>query len=807
MKKYYLIALFFLISINIAEAQTSARFMQNLGKGINKEIECSCVDKSGNVTIAYYSNNKRDTLVLDKWNRVNRKWSHINSMPSFDSDKKSISKCVYTKGDSLYVFAKLKFGGTQNPGLYYVSEKSIVLIGEFKYLLKNGLVTDMKMLGSKLYLFGQFDEIKIGANSAKVLHVTYFNGKFFEPVLIKPDLKTYLINDLPTATQRDTTLLISGSTILWQFVLPNQWIPVLTSDINHPFTSVTSIGNRWLVTKENCDSLIYIFNKTIVYKPINFKLKHPLQVINTTKGVLISEAGKRGRLLRLDTDKNIFNVLFVTHGIDSCKQRLLTNKTNVYFNSSVPILYNNIYFGKMAELNLDSSRNFGYDTVSVFIYNDKDGNFKKDNGENYLFPSHIYNRTYNRDLYSQTGIFKDTVPDYNNVEYELIPINNCFIQPFTGALRTWNTVKNKRDAEHDSLYFPLQSINLPKNLAIKSWAKATARIMDTISLSAKIFNKDCDNYLANDTIKVVLDSGTVYIGSTPTLYSQSGNVLTFILKNLISTQIHKINLKVLYPISNYKVGEEVKHYFTLTSSVSENKSDNTDSIVQKLVYSYDPNSKSCVPQGNISSDFRTIRYYIDFQNEGNDDAKRVTIVDSLDTKIPVYEFQMIACSHAYTVSLTNNIVTWVFDNINLPPKSVNEPMSKGFIIFEAHLKSNLDVGDSIQNKAFIYFDYNEPIVTNRALIHKIETEPVPIDTNATGQSGLLVYPNPARNILNIKNLSQKTQEVKVYNIVGQEITTIKLNALEKVIQPLDSWQQGMYILRSSLGSVHKVIVN
>jgi hypothetical protein len=55
-----------------------------------------------------------------------------------------------------------------------------------------------------------------------------------------------------------------------------------------------------------------------------------------------------------------------------------------------------------------------------------------------------------------------------------------------------------------------------------------------------------------------------------------------------------------------------------------------------------------------------------------------------------------------------------FENILLVDSNTNEPLSHGFVRYRIQPKTNLSAGDSITNFAAIYFDFNEPVITNTA---------------------------------------------------------------------------------------------
>jgi hypothetical protein len=55
-----------------------------------------------------------------------------------------------------------------------------------------------------------------------------------------------------------------------------------------------------------------------------------------------------------------------------------------------------------------------------------------------------------------------------------------------------------------------------------------------------------------------------------------------------------------------------------------------------------------------------------------------------------------------------------FENILLVDSNTNEPLSHGFVRYRIQPKTNFSAGDSITNFAAIYFDFNEPVITNTA---------------------------------------------------------------------------------------------
>jgi uncharacterized repeat protein (TIGR01451 family) len=149
------------------------------------------------------------------------------------------------------------------------------------------------------------------------------------------------------------------------------------------------------------------------------------------------------------------------------------------------------------------------------------------------------------------------------------------------------------------------------------------------------------------------------------------------------------------------------------------------------VGAYDPNDKMGYPLGydggNIAEGTR-LDYAIRFQNTGTDTAFNVVIQDTISTALDMSSFKVESASHDYTVSIdTNRVITFLFANIALPDSNVNLAASQGVINFSIDHAADLVPGDIIDNEALIYFDFNEPIVTNTSR-HRIAKDGLPVGT-------------------------------------------------------------------------------
>lgn len=137
-----------------------------------------------------------------------------------------------------------------------------------------------------------------------------------------------------------------------------------------------------------------------------------------------------------------------------------------------------------------------------------------------------------------------------------------------------------------------------------------------------------------------------------------------------------------------------------------------------VVCSYDPNDKYAVPAGYAEPHFiladDEIEYRIRFQNTGNAEAVNIVIEDTLDVAhLDLTTFYPVFASHNYsTVIDTDGHVQFIFNNINLPDSASDEPGSQGYVVYRIKPLPTLQGWDEIHNTAYIYFDGNEPVVTN-----------------------------------------------------------------------------------------------
>jgi|GEM_PF-916447 len=167
-----------------------------------------------------------------------------------------------------------------------------------------------------------------------------------------------------------------------------------------------------------------------------------------------------------------------------------------------------------------------------------------------------------------------------------------------------------------------------------------------------------------------------------------------------------------------------------------------------VVNSYDPNDKNATPLGfgeaHSVRPGTPLEYTIRFQNTGNDTAYLVVIRDTLSPHFNADRIEVLGASHAYEFALLNeNILHFSFNNILLPDSTANLEASQGYVLFRVYPKGGLAQGTVVENNAAIYFDYNEPIITNTVLRTYEDFVLVKTDEGIAPQAlNVIIYPNP-----------------------------------------------------------------
>ncbi|MCB0532181.1 MAG: hypothetical protein H6574_12030 [Lewinellaceae bacterium] len=226
--------------------------------------------------------------------------------------------------------------------------------------------------------------------------------------------------------------------------------------------------------------------------------------------------------------------------------------------------------------------------------------------------------------------------------------------------------------------------------------------------------------------------------------------------------------------------------------------DNNSTLRLVVVGSFDPNDKTARNGALITpqelADGLPMEYIIRFQNTGTYPAYVVRILDTLSSHFDPGSFVFQGSSHPCRWALKGDgILEFVFENIELPDSTADEPGSHGFVAFSISPKASVVLNDTLANTAFIYFDYNAPVQTNTAttvVSEPVRTTALPVDP----AKSLLCFPNPAGHEVHVQWLGAAAGgRVWVWDASGRLVSQVKLADLVGELSiSLAGWSSGWY---------------
>ncbi|MEM9917742.1 MAG: T9SS type A sorting domain-containing protein [Bacteroidota bacterium] len=219
-----------------------------------------------------------------------------------------------------------------------------------------------------------------------------------------------------------------------------------------------------------------------------------------------------------------------------------------------------------------------------------------------------------------------------------------------------------------------------------------------------------------------------------------------------------------------------------------------------LLCAYDPNDKQVSPLGQGADGQtlfgETLYYTIRFQNTGNYPARNVRIVDTLDQNLDLSTFEFLQASHPITeVKQQEGTLEFIFENIYLPDSVNNEPESHGFVSFRILPKEGLPERTTILNSASIYFDQNDPILTNTTQNQLVSAFNLISSTEQVSEMPFVVFPNPTQQNLFVQFKESTNQALnwQVHDLLGRSWRSGTLEVGKHQIQ-LDGLPDGVYFL-------------
>lgn len=301
-----------------------------------------------------------------------------------------------------------------------------------------------------------------------------------------------------------------------------------------------------------------------------------------------------------------------------------------------------------------------------------------------------------------------------------LPAGSYTIQ-YAGEPGTWSQTNPLTVTAPNCIQIPLQS-STPLFAQSSGVTGFFGNLHCQNGMNTGLWVANTGNTPFSGTITLTGPASLTYVGTNTgqTFSSQNGGVVTWNINNQPPGQQTNYLTHINGPGTAF-IGQS----FPITITIVLNDGDgnpfytNTWTINPVVTCAYDPNDKLAMPEGYAEPHFvladTEITYTIRFQNTGNAPAEDVWIEDPLDiAHLDISTFEPVAASHDYyTVLNPDGTLRFYFDNIMLPDSVNNEPESHGYVMYRISLRNDIQPGDVIHNEAAIYFDLNEPIITNQ----------------------------------------------------------------------------------------------
>jgi uncharacterized repeat protein (TIGR01451 family) len=302
--------------------------------------------------------------------------------------------------------------------------------------------------------------------------------------------------------------------------------------------------------------------------------------------------------------------------------------------------------------------------------------------------------------------------------------------------------------------------------------------------------KNIGNITVTDiSLEIGKDNLQEFLYSNTLPFSVSDSLIIWEIDELMPGQAQSIF--AYYDITSYSIGDTlINNAYVHSSFFEEDTSNNYSQKIRVVSSSYDPNFKSVFPFGEmelesiVNSD-SILHFTIYFQNTGTSPAQNIVILDTLSTLLDISSFQTEGSSHEFFWSISNNGLLQVsFPDIMLADSLTNEPESHGHVSYSIKLRETINIGNIITNTAHIYFDFNEPIVTNTT-VNTIVDSTVGIGDKVL--NNIVLYPNPTSSELNI--LPKGKYSFEVINLLGETLFCGTANRIN-----VETLEPGVYII-------------
>lgn len=810
--------------------QTVAQTWKPLGNGVPAKIDITCLDSNNNLYVAYRQDtilNLHDTckkITVAKWDGIN--WTHLKPFICWKGGWDIFGMAYYKEELILIGGFDSIIGIGSVHGVIKFNGNSWVSFGNLK--LGGGSVHQMLVYINKLYITGGFNSV----NGVTCNKIACWDGVAWQPLGIPGyDGVDYGITQMKIINNRliicgtfnwvgpknDTCSIAEWDGSKWSVYKPKLYnllginyyrgkfigygLGIVNQNIEAGYFMLDSFSWKY-ISKELDRVSIDLFHRGkstfCIYQDMIWAWGYFRFIGDTQIYQMVIWNGSNWipySGLKLNPVANFDPGQYIDNMFELGGQLIITGKFDTingipckniaYYNSSISNISGNVFYDK----NTNCIKDVNEPGLSSFLVEIQPGPHYACSDTNGNYCAYVDTGSYTVRLVEGLGKYKYWYLSSCNPGYYNIKIDS------TSA-----------DSNNNFGYAPKPNID-DLRIFIIGQNGFRARPGRTESYSIEYENIGTKT-ISSGTVNLKLDNRVVLKTSNPNYDSYTHPNLTWSFSDLKPLEKRTIRLMIKVD-SSISVNDTIIYTASILPLIGDSDiTNNFDTLKQRIVTAVDPNDKQCSPDGNILPQTSKIDYIIRFQNTGNHVAYRVRVIDTVTEKLPLTKILLKTTSHPYELKVEDNVITWTFNNIMLPDSNSDEPNSHGYISYTAFIKPGLALGTKITNKAYIYFDYQSPVITKAT--ENVIALPSSIDEHTIIENKeYKVYPNPASGHLNIIYLGKnQKQELSLVNSFGQIISSLTLRPDEKKEIDISKLPNGLYLIRDFKdGYVNKIIVN
>ena len=372
---------------------------------------------------------------------------------------------------------------------------------------------------------------------------------------------------------------------------------------------------------------------------------------------------------------------------------------------------------------------------------------------------------------------------------------------------------NNQIAPLDSANQTIQNINFPvvcdtaydikvNSVNSQGWVFPGQQHYLNINISDNMswYNLNCSSINYSGTVSINITGPVTYNAPTNNALTPAvnGNTFTYNITDFSTLTPSSFGLQFITDTTAQANDQICVHVEINPTPLDADTTNNVYDFCYQVVNSYDPNMKEVYPVNVLPAYDDWFTYTIHFQNTGNAPAFNIRLRDTLDANLDINTFEIRGYSHPAIVSINGNILTVRFNNIMLPDSTTDYEGSMGYFQYRMKPLPNLPLGTQIENTAYIYFDYNAPIITNTTQNNfQMVKDLKSIDAK---ESNFVIYPNPSSGIYFFKD-NRNLQSIEVYNMMGELILS---QGSAKQIN-LQAFPKGIYVARINGAYVKRLV--